>query len=324
MSSSDYLPTASLANLKRRAEILRQVRTFFDERGFLEVETPILSRDIVVDRHLDPLQSSLEQNPCESNEPWLYLQTSPEFAMKRLLVAGAESIYQIARVFRRGESGDRHNPEFTMLEWYRVGDQLPEQMQFTAALIHSILGCGPAVPITYQQAFLEFVGVDPLSARTPRIANTARELGIVAPESLEEDDRDGWLDLLLTEFVQPRLVAPTILFNYPPSQAALAEVDASAQSVAKRFEFYLQGMELANGYQELCDPQELRQRNTAQNDARKRDGKQVLPEDSRLLQAMEAGLPKCAGVALGLDRLVMAAVGAKNLSEVIAFPIDRA
>lgn len=324
MPSPDYLPTASLENLQRRARILRQVRGFFDSRGYWEVETPILSRDIVVDRHLDPLVSSLEAEPCNSEQPWWYLQTSPEFAMKRLLVAGAEAIYQIARVFRRGESGQRHNPEFTMLEWYRVGDQLREQMAFTAKLVDAVLGCGPAEELTYQEAFLKYANVDPLLAATEEIRETVQQQGILFPESLEVDDRDGWLDLLLTDVVQPQLVAPTILYNYPPSQAALAEIVSDPLPVAKRFEFYWQGIELANGYQELRDPEELRRRNSMQNTARRRDGKETLPEESRLLQAMQVGLPSCAGVALGFDRLVMAALGAKNLREVIAFPIERA
>jgi lysyl-tRNA synthetase class 2 len=317
----DFRPTASWENLRVRAGLLRRVRQFFDERGFLEVETPLLSADTVVDRHLDPFAV-----PVGRRDAPRYLQTSPEFAMKRLLAAGAEAIYQVAKVFRQEELGPLHNPEFTMVEWYRVGDGLAEGMQLLGELGECLLDRGPAQRLSYREAFLQHVGVDPLAAPTGQLIETARELGIDAPASLPPDDRDGWLDLILSERVQPQLGQdrPAIVYDYPASQSALAHVRPESPPVAERFELYVAGIELANGYHELRDPAVLRRRNLENNAWRRLDGKSILPGDSRLLAAMESGLPPCAGVALGFDRAVMLAVGATSIQEVLAFPFDRA
>jgi elongation factor P--(R)-beta-lysine ligase len=321
----DFRPTARWENLRRRAELLGQVRKFFDEQGFLEVETPILSADTVVDRHLDPFQTSV---PGESGRPprTLWLQTSPEFAMKRLLAAGATAIYQVAHVFRLGEQGRLHNPEFTLLEWYRTGDSMAEGMQRTSDFCEALLGRGPAERIGYREAFQRHVGLDPHACKTAELIAAASDLHIAVPASLSTEDRDAWLDLLLTERVQPHLgvTRPTLLYDYPASQAALARVRAEDPPVAERFELYASGVELANGYHELVDPAELRHRNAQVNAQRRTDGNSTLPEQSRLLEAMEAGLPAAVGVALGFDRLVMLATAASSIREVIAFPLDRA
>ncbi len=323
----DFAPTASWANLRRRAQLLRRSREFFDRHGFLEVETPILSHDTVVDRHLDPLSVTVFDDPRRPEAGHtMWLQTSPEFGMKRLLAAGADAIYQVTRAFRAGEQGRLHNMEFTLVEWYRRGDSMREGIRLLSELADELLGLGPAETVSYREAFLRYTGVDPFAPDLAELKNAARDAGVALPDSHPADDRDAWLDLMLVERVEPRLgmKQPTILFDYPASQAALAQVRDEDPPVAERFELYVRGMELANGYHELTDPEVLRDRNRRANRQRRADGKYALPEDSRLLSAMKHGLPECTGVALGFDRLVMAAAGAENLAEVMAFPVDRA
>jgi elongation factor P--(R)-beta-lysine ligase len=331
---ADFRPTANWETLRFRASLLRRLRQFFDDRGFLEVETPILSADTVIDRHLDPfytnvspLPANLRSAPGEGTAAdRMWLQTSPEFAMKRLLAAGGEAIYQIARVFRQEEIGPLHNPEFTLVEWYRAGDGIDEGMQLTGDLCQMMLGRGESERISYAEAFNRYVGIDPHTTDGKELAAVAKKLGIEVPTSLALDDRDGWLDLLMVERIQPHLGVerPALLFDYPASQAALARIRPGNPPLAERFELYVAGIELANGYHELLDPAELRARNARVNDERQAEGKPALPEQSRLLAAMEAGLPSAVGVALGFDRLVMLAVGVKTFAEVVAFPFDRA
>lgn len=354
MNSPDYLPTASLKMLRQRAALLAVIRRVFDEAGYFEVETPILSSDIVVDAWLDPFVADFLPSPTDwstGGKP-LYLQTSPEFAMKRLLAAGAKAIYQLGKVFRNGEVGQRHNPEFTMLEWYRVGDDHHAQMRFTESLVRRVFEaaetlrdvelkatpCASAKPrlgsqeferLTYDAAFERHAGQRVLDASLESLATLASRYGLVPPPGLEADDRDGWLNWLLAELVEPHLGRdrPTFLFNYPASQAALARVSVGATAavaVAERFELYIDGVELCNGYHELTDPIALRQRIHEQALLRNAAGFRPLPAESRLLAAMEAGLPASSGNALGVDRLIMLALDAKSLSEVIAFPFDRA
>ena len=321
MNREDFRPTADWPALRGRAQLLRQVRAFFDERGFLEVDTPLLSADTVIDRHLDPFAVQVGAAPDSVH----WLQTSPEFAMKRMLAAGAQAIYQVAKAFRREERGPLHNPEFTMVEWYRTGDGLAEGMDLLDELSQALLDRGPARRLSYRDAFLEYAGIDPLAAPIS-VLRAAASQGGDPPESMGEDDRDGWLDLVLVQQVQPHLGQdrPAILYDYPASQAALARVRQEDPPVAERFELFVSGIELANGYHELIDPEALRKRNAASNAARVEDGKDALPEESRLLAAMDAGLPPAAGVALGFDRLVMLALGAERLDQVIAFPFERA
>ena len=324
---SDFGPTACWENLRRRAVLLQQVRRFFDERGFLEVETPLLSRDTVVDQHLDPLPVRLIEDPrCPELGTVFWLQTSPEFCMKRLLSAGATAIYQVTRAFRGAERGPLHNPEFTMVEWYRVGDDLCAGMQLLDDLTQTALGRGPAERLSYAEAFRRAVGVDPGQCSIAELADAAHHHGLQAQAPWQPDDRDAWLDWLLVTCVEPTLgrQRPTILYDYPASQAALAVVRPDAVPVAERFELYVDGIELANGYHELTDPAVLDDRTRRANQARAADGKYTLPQTSRLLDAMHHGLPASTGVALGFDRLVMVALGATDLSQVMAFPIDRA
>jgi lysyl-tRNA synthetase class 2 len=314
--------------LRQRAALLQRLRGFFDERGFVEVETPLLSADAVVDAHLDPIPVTLfadAKTPSVGETRWL--QTSPEFAMKRLLAAGAERIYQVGKAFRAGERGALHNPEFTMVEWYRVGDSLQAGMDLLAELACTMLPVDDVGRVSYEVAFGVHVGLNPHSANAQQLAERAAQMSLRPPESLGEN-KDAWLNYLLAECVEPNLgcIRPVIVFDYPASQAALSRVRRTSEGydVAERFELYCEGVELANGYHELTDPEILRQRNRSANVVRVADGRYAVPEQSRLLTAMDHGLPSCSGVALGFDRLVMVATGVKTLAEVMAFPIDRA
>ncbi len=322
----EFAPTASWETLQQRAELLKRTRQFFDERGFVEVETPLLSADSVIDLHLDPLPVQLFSDPSNpSVGQTLWLQTSPEFAMKRLLAAGAKKIYQITHGFRGGESGKLHNPEFTIVEWYRTEDGLSQAMDLLGELAQELLACAGHDRLSYQQAFQMHAGIDPHVCQVEELRDLARQLQLPLPSQLSSADRDALLHLLLAECVEPHLGTerPLILYDYPANQAALARIRPGDPPVAERFELYYRGIELANGYHELLDGAELQKRNRAVNQARSSAGKYRVPEESRLLLAMTQNrLPPCAGVALGFDRLVMLALGASSIREVMPFPID--
>ncbi len=314
--SSSWEPSAGFAALRRRAEVLARIRAFFAARSVIEVETPVLAAAGGTDIHLAPLHTDLADGRR------LYLQTSPEFAMKRLLAAGSGPIYQLGRAFRDGEAGRRHNPEFTMLEWYRPGWDHRALMDEVDALLTEVLGTAPGERMTYREAFRRHAGLDPFTAVDDELRARATGLGLDAGDV----DRDGCLSLLLGAVVEPRLGRgrPTFLDDFPASQAALARIRPGEPPVAERFEAYVEGVELANGYHELTDPAEQRCRFEVDLAERRRRGLPELPVDERLLAALEHGLPECAGVALGVDRLVMLACGAASLADVIAFPVDRA
>lgn len=325
-ADDDFAPTASLEVLRQRAELLAGIRAFFDSRGFVEVDTPLLSADTVIDRHIDPIPVTLPDEPANPNVGRkLWLQSSPEFAMKRLLAAGAEAIYQITHAFRAAERGPSHNIEFTILEWYRTGDSYLQGIQLLADFAFELIGRGRPTRITYRDAFLEFASVDPFTAEVVDLQEAMHQYEIDFPRTIA-DDRGGLLDLLLVQRVEPQLgiAQPTVLFDYPASGAALAKVRDGRPAVAERFELYANGLELANGYHELLDAGELRKRNRRTNQLRQADGKPALPEESRLLAAMNYGLPPCCGVALGVDRLLMLLTGAKQIDQTVAFPIERA
>ncbi len=324
--ADDFLPTATIEMLRQRAEVVRSIRSFFDQRNFFEVETPTISHDIVVDRYLHPVgvtKSDLTGRADDSDQR-LWLQTSPEFGMKRLVAAGAVAIYQICKAYRRDEIGRIHNPEFTMLEWYRAGDDLVTGMDLLAELVETILDTPKTVRLSYREAFKKFADIDPFESSIESLQNTVRTASVKV--ELEGESRDDCLNVILSEVVEPNLGvnAPTIVYDWPASQAALAMVREEEHPVAERFEIYVNGVELANGYHELLEARELSRRNSINNQMRVKDGNQLLPEGSRLLDAMRKGIPQCAGVALGVDRLVMLALGAKSVSEVMAFTIDNA
>jgi len=412
--TTDWRPTAEMGTLRLRAEILARIRAFFDDRGVLEVETPLLASAPVTDLHLAAL-STRYRGPGADDGRELWLQTSPEFAMKRLLAAGSGPVYQLCKAFRDGEAGSRHNPEFTILEWYRPGwnhhrlmDEVEELLctvldrrsgtppldsrvtthDLTPSRPHAPTPSGSGNPrssgervrprsqseigsdrrqarvwswcaertysgsgseripqpedgvrssrpqarepghaerLTYAEAFQRHVGIAPHTAKVTELIAVARDrIGSTVPDLGE--DHDGWLDLLMSHLVEPQLGrgATTFLFDYPASQAALARVRPGNPPVAERFEAWIEGVELANGYHELTDPEEQRSRFEHDLAARHARGLPEVPIDERFLAAVEHGLPDCAGVALGIDRLVMLAAGAKRIDEVIAFPVDRA
>lgn len=326
LTNTAWQPTATTQALLRRSEVVWQLRQFFHSRSFAEVHPPIISHDTVVDLNIEPVRVSGRSLAClGAGTEDLFLQTSPEFAMKRLLAAGMKSIYSIGPVFRAGERGTYHNPEFTMVEWYRVGDDMATGVALVDELVRNVLGSPPAEVITYQQAFKTYAAVDPLVASVQELSKlaTSRELGVAADWS---EDRDTWLDLLFSELVQPRLglEKPTIVTHYPASQSALAKIAESDARAAERFELFVRGVELANGYHELLDPAELMERNERSEAKRRELNRPSLPLNSRLIQAMQSGIPACSGCALGFDRLMMVATDAKAIDEVLAFPIERA
>ncbi len=316
---SDWRPSATLDALRVRAETLASLRRFFAERGVLEVETPALSAAAVTDLHLHSVTCTLEVDDRRAR----YLQTSPEYAMKRLLAAGSGAIYQICKVFRDGERGRRHNPEFTMLEWYRPGWDHHRLMDEVDELLQTVLGVAAGERISYADAFRRHAGVDPHAADDGELRSRVAALGV---SDVSELDRDDLLNLLLSHSVEHLLGVgrPTFLFDYPTSQAALARVRPGDPPVAERFEVFIDGIELANGFHELADPREQRRRFEADLAERRRRGLPEVAVDGRLLAALAAGLPDCAGVALGVDRLVMLRIGSRDIADVIAFPIDRA
>jgi lysyl-tRNA synthetase class 2 len=326
-SADNWRPTASLATLRLRAQLLARIRGFFAQRGVLEVETPLLSHAATTDPNL---HSFLAQSLAPGDAPAaFYLQTSPEFAMKRLLAAGSAAIYQVAKVFRADEIGRLHNPEFTMIEWYRTDFDYHRLMTEVGELVaESIAGLRrlqPAEKLSYATAFLRHAGVDPHTASSRQFADAARSHGI-AVAGLAEDDCDAWRDLLLTHVVEPQLGRErlTFLYDYPASAAALARVRPDDPPVAERFELYLDGIELANGFQELTDVDEQHRRFERDKRRRVEQGLAAIPSDQQLLAALAHGLPHCSGVALGLDRLLMCASGARSITDVLAFPFDRA
>ena len=326
MIDSTWKPTTTCEALVRRSEIVWNLRKYFHDQGFAEVHTPIISHDTVVDLNIEPVRVSGRALDCQgAGNGDLFLQTSPEFSMKRLLAAGMTSIYSIGPVFRAGERGDNHNPEFTMVEWYRVGDDLLAGIRLLDELIRAAIGGPAAELITYQQAFMQHAGLDPLSATAQQLGELAesKNLGVTKDWS---EDADTWMDLLFSELVQPKLGfdRPTVVTHYPASQSALARIAESDSRTAERFELFVRGVELANGYHELLDPAELMIRNEQTEAKRRQLGRASLPVSSRLIQAMRSGIPACSGCALGLDRLIMVALGAKQIDQVLPFPIERA
>lgn len=306
--------------LRLRASLLREARDFFFARGLLEVETPQLSSAAATDPHLDSLSARAPQGDVAG---WLH--TSPEFPMKRLLAAGAGDIWQLARVFRGGERGARHNPEFSMLEWYRVGWSVFALMDEVEALLRELardrLELGAGERLSYREAFLRHASLDPFTAAPRDVVRALSQGGVAIPEGIEKD-LAACLDLALAALVEPALESsrPTFVYDFPASHASLARIRPGEPRVAERFELFLGGMELANGFHELADAREQAERFGADLDARRERGLAEPPVDERLLAALAHGLPDCAGVALGFDRLVMIIGRASRIDEVLAFP----
>lgn len=305
-----WQPSAKREALLARQTLNQTIRQFFAERDVLEVETPYLSQAAVCDPNIEPMQTNDVR----------YLHTSPEYAMKRLLCAGMGDIFEIARVFRRGEAGRRHNPEFSMLEWYRVGwdhqQLMLEVADITLAMLAPRYPSLPVVKLTYADAMQTYAKLDVRQASDEEVARAG--IGLAGQDL--DLNRDGWLDVIMSHAVEPTLPANTLVFieDFPASQAALAKVSAddSGWPVARRFELYFNGAELANGYHELTDAAEQRRRFSAEAQGR--------PVDENLLAALAHGMPECAGVAMGLDRLLMMVLGTDNIADVLAFDWRRA
>ncbi len=322
--TADWWPSATRASLATRAAMLSRARVYFACAGVLEVETPQLSHAAVSDVHLESVPAQVQgQGP-------MYLHTSPEYAMKRLLASGVGDCWQMCRVFRDGERGRHHNPEFTLLEWYRLGFDVNRMMDdveaAVAAMLANLRKLRPAERLTYREALERHAGVDPATASTDALVAALATRGIGVPAGID-GDRDALLDLIVSVIVGPALgrERPTFVHEYPASQAALARlIPGRPWPVAARFELYIDGVELANGFEELVDPAEQRSRFEADNAQRRRRGLPVRPLDERFLAALEHGMPDCSGVALGFDRLLMVGTGAKRIEDVIAFPIERA
>lgn len=320
---ASWRPAATTENLRERARVIQKIRTFFADRDVLEVDTPALSHSTVTDLHLHSLKTSATL-PGHAWPVELFLQTSPEFAMKRLLASGSGPIYQVCKAFRDQEDGRRHNLEFTMLEWYRPGWNHHRLMREIDELLAVVLSLPPAVRMTYGEVLAEYSGVnDAYRDGAGTLRSCALERGVDDVPGL---DRNGWLSLIMTQIVEPALAGgpPVFIHDFPSDQAALSRIRHGTPPVAERFELYVGGVELANGYHELIDPVEQRRRFEADNGARSRAGLPVVSLDSHLLAALEHGLPECAGVALGVDRLVMSAVGAETIDDVLTFPVGRA
>ncbi len=308
------------AQLVQRAALLARSRAFFAQRGVLEVDTPVLARSTVTDVHI----ASFQTLPV-AGQPTAYLQTSPEYAMKRLLAAGSGDIYQLGKVFRQEPAGRHHQPEFTLLEWYRLGFNEHALIDEVDALLHELLGeCVPQSTeiVTYQAAFQRVLHIDPFTAETATLRDLATQH--TGARNMDADDRDTLLDLLMGLRVGPTLGKERISFvtEYPASQAALARLLPGSPPRAARFEAYVEGIELCNGFHELTDAREQRARFLQDQQRRQSMGLAPIPLDEKFLSALAAGLPDCAGVAVGFDRVVLLASGARALSDVIHFTLD--
>ena len=315
-STERWRPTASFPQLKARARLLHDIRDYFSNRDIMEVETPLISRA----GNTDPEIQSIKTDTGD------YLRTSPEFTLKRLLAAGSGDVYELGRVFRAAESGRFHNPEFTLLEWYRTGFTYHQLMDEVEDIVrhcgHGKFDRWPLQKLSYLELFLQYLDIDPFTANERILAATAKKHCIDEIQL----NRKQWLDLLISVVIQPGLPGEclTFVYDFPEGQAALARARPESPPLAERFELYLGRTELANGYQELTDAVEQQRRFDAENTERQKRGQVVCEIDLQLIAALEHGLPECAGVALGVDRLLMAISGADSISEVTAFPFSRA
>jgi lysyl-tRNA synthetase class 2 len=325
----NWLPTISIEKLQIRSKLIQTVRHFFISKGLLEVETPSLSQSAVTDIHLFCFKThfvgaDIEAENLTSQGVPLYLQTSPEFHMKRLLSAGSGSIFQIAKAFRNEESGRYHNPEFTLLEWYQVGFDHHQLMAEMDALLQLILKTESARICTYQDVFIDVLKVDPLTGSLDDLKRSGKHLNL--GEVLEnEQDRDTILQLLFCFAIEPVIanVRPCFVYNFPASQAALARISKEDERVAERFEVYYKGIELANGFHELSDAKEQLSRFEADNRLRIKRGLEAMPIDKRFIASLP-NLPDCSGVALGIDRLIMLATNSDHIDQVLSFKVNNA
>lgn len=316
-----WTPSASIDSLKKRAKLIQNIREFFIARNLLEVETPLMCHTSVTDPFIESIPATFVSDRKAER---YYLQTSPEYMMKRLLAAGSGSIFQICKAFRQGEIGQQHNPEFTMLEWYRVDFDHHQLMDEMDELLQSILSCPKAKRYTYQALFLDFLAINPHTASLDELRNCAISKKIDVADTIS--DPDTWLQLLLSHYIEPNMQhgTPYFLYDFPASQSALARIQNTNPAVASRFEVYMNGIELANGFHELQDANEQRKRFEKNLCDRKIRNLDLLPIDEHFLASLEAGLPNCSGVALGIDRLSMIALKQEAIKQVVSFDFTKA
>lgn len=321
----NWQASMSWQTAQKRAQIYSMIRTFFSDRNVVEVETPLMSQGTISDLHLDAfatkynfLSTAIEQT--------LYLQTSPEFAMKRLLASGYGDIYQLCKAFRDEPYGRFHNPEFTILEWYRLGFNYHDLMAEVEALLISTLNCLPAEYVSYQKVFKQYTGIDPLSTTIVELKGYLNQYEKLSNWLIDVEDIDTLLQFIFAECIEKNIGknAPCFVFAFPASQACLAKINLKDVRVAERFECYFKGIELANGFSELTDADIQLERFKQDNNKRGEHGKPERPIDDRFIKALAQGLPECSGVALGIDRLLMLATGATNIEKVISFGVNRA
>ena len=312
----NWQPSASRQNLKLRATALAALREFFREQQVMEVETPLLAKFSVTDPHLH----SIPVPQISGTQKNYFLQTSPEMAMKRLLASGSGSIYQICKAFRQDESGSRHSPEFTLLEWYRTDFDEWRLMDEVEALVRRLTNRGKIARCSYRELFMHYLQVDPFVCTDDELlAIVHRQLDLHS----DACSRDDLLQLLLAQLIEPVLENDCFVYHFPVSMAALAQTESDAQGVqvARRFELFMGRMEIANGYFELTDANEQQRRFAADNEQREQQGLPRIPYDEKLLAALEHGLPVCSGVALGLDRLLMIMAGTDRIEDVLSFTL---
>ncbi len=310
------MSAALTTNLIKRAELLAKARTFFSKRNIVEVDTPLLSQAASIDAHIDPMPALFDKKQT------LYLITSPEYAMKRLLCNGMSDIYQLGKVFRDGEVGSQHQPEFTLCEWYRLGFSFDQMIDETIDFVELFVGNQPRDRLTYREAFLKFAKLDYLTASLKELENCLLNRDI--EPMIDQEPRGDLLNQILALLIEPNLGQNSItaLTHYPAGQAALARrTKIGDEEVGMRFELYYQGIELANGYHELADAKEQRERFICENALRKKLSKNEFPLDEEFLSALEKSLPDCCGVAVGFDRLVMLNLGASHINEVMMVSI---
>lgn len=317
-NTSSWQPTSSLDIIKKRAALYQKIRSFFAEKNVLEVETPLLCQHTVTDPHIESFAV-----PVQSNQSY-YLQTSPEYAMKRLLAAGSGAIYQITKSFRIGESGRKHNPEFTMLEWYRPDFTHHDLMHEIDLFLQATIETKPADKISYKQLFLNHLKINPLAATTAALKKCIADHNIAI--DIASLNHDTCLEVLLSHLIEPTLGCekPLFLYDFPPSQAALSRIRQDDEPVAERFELYLHGTEIANGFHELTDATEQKNRFEKNQMTRMTHNQSVPAIDYFFIDALQSGLPPCSGVAIGLDRLLMHYIQSNTIQDVITFPFDRA
>jgi elongation factor P--(R)-beta-lysine ligase len=315
---------APAENLRRRAQLAAAARAFFDQREFVEIQVPVWGAEVIVDLHLDPVACPLRL-PGHPQPVQGYLQTSPELALKRLLSLELPRIYSLGPAFRDGEAGQWHNPEFTLLEWYRCGDDLQAGVTLLGELVCELLAAPGIEQFRWTELFERYAGLNPWDCKPEQLGQRAVELGLVTSPDWT-DDWDGWTELIFSQHIEPRIgrARPTVVTHYPATQAALARPDADDSRLAERFELFYGGLELANGYHELLDAEELERRQRLVTEQRRAAGKPELPTPTRLATAMRESMPPSAGCALGFDRLVMLACQAESLADVLPFTVQGA